>query len=218
VLSLPLPLPLPLFLQRMKGSGQTVDIATPHNEVGSTPSLESSPGGKIASPPHEFADQSPAQLWTDTPVQPKLNEPQFSPLNFDAAFVFGLISAEESPSFDGYLPEIDRIIRNSVGDELMQTTTFEYPRVKAIEKDGKQGRPVSFVIMDYVIESLLMFFSLYRLATFMDPTGRSDVTRKMITISAPFVVNDEKVGRDVTTIFFESMRLAIRNGSFKKQN
>jgi hypothetical protein len=152
-----------LFLQLVlatneKGSGQTVGMATPHNALGSAPSLESTPGGEIASPPDAFADQSPAQLWTETPVQPKLNPPQFSPVKFDAAFVFGLISAEESPSLDGYLPEVDRIIRSAVGDELTQTITFEYPLVKAIEKDGKQGRPVSFVIMDYVIRKFTNIF------------------------------------------------------------
>jgi hypothetical protein len=102
-----------------------------------TPSVDSNPQGGFAAPADAAVDNIHAQPATQAPIQPTINLAPVSPLKLDASFVFGIISAEENSTLDGYLAAIDRIVKSVIGDEIMQASTFEYPSVKSIERDGK---------------------------------------------------------------------------------
>jgi hypothetical protein len=50
----------------------------------------------------------------------------------------------------------------------------------------------------------------------MDPAGRVEVTRRMVTISVPFLASDAIAGADAKMKVIEAVLSAIQNGSFQK--
>lgn len=112
-----------------------------------TPSHNSSPVAVVAAPAENTVDNANAQPETKDNAPPTNISAPSSPSKVYVTFMFGLISAEENASVDGYLIEIDRIATTAIGDTLKQAMAFEYPSVKSIEKDGK--RDSSLLLLDY---------------------------------------------------------------------